>query len=422
MALQKVKQDQAVQRLQEMEAEEQRKKKLADELAAQKQKILAQKQRMQAAAAKASDSGAEKKSAVSRFFQEDDDEEEESRPDLSKVPKRYLGIAKPSAAAAPTPAPVAVAAPAPPPSSSSSSSSYSGSSSSGPAPKRSRFSEGPSSAPPPPPRAAAAPVQQPASSTSSSDSSDSLAMMQAYMQRMAQRSAPSSSSSSSSSSSTATATASSSAPSSSLKRKDPPAPAPGDDDDDGPIRFGDDDIEGPGTGRRRGPPEDDSLSFVSSATAGDDDSGPVVHGRLKRGVGGRHHIGDYLPQEEMAKFMARARGDKIDEGDYDPNKLKDDNIGHKMLKKMGWSEGQGLGRGNQGAANPVRAAPQRIVAAGIGAVKEMQVEASDDPFLAYKKRMALSYKFRPNPLGNQRTPYWEDPDMNKNATNSLGGV
>lgn len=28
--------------------------------------------------------------------------------------------------------------------------------------------------------------------------------------------------------------------------------------------------------------------------------------------------------------------------------IKDDNIGNRMLQKMGWHEGQGLGRDNQG--------------------------------------------------------------------------
>ena len=30
-----------------------------------------------------------------------------------------------------------------------------------------------------------------------------------------------------------------------------------------------------------------------------------------------------------------------------------ENIGNKLLQKMGWSEGQGLGKANQGITNPV---------------------------------------------------------------------
>jgi RNA-binding protein 5/10 len=46
--------------------------------------------------------------------------------------------------------------------------------------------------------------------------------------------------------------------------------------------------------------------------------------------------------------------------------LKEDNIGNKMLQAMGWSEGQGLGKANQGIVEPVKA-EMRQVGAGLGA-------------------------------------------------------
>ena len=34
--------------------------------------------------------------------------------------------------------------------------------------------------------------------------------------------------------------------------------------------------------------------------------------------------------------------------------LAGDNIGNKMLKQMGWSDGQGLGKKGQGIVNPIQ--------------------------------------------------------------------
>ena len=48
-----------------------------------------------------------------------------------------------------------------------------------------------------------------------------------------------------------------------------------------------------------------------------------------------HHVGDYLPQTELEKFMAKATGQ---EDDY--MKLDESNKGHQLLKKLGWEEGK----------------------------------------------------------------------------------
>ena len=42
-----------------------------------------------------------------------------------------------------------------------------------------------------------------------------------------------------------------------------------------------------------------------------------------------------------------------DFSDYQSNKLTEDNVGYKMLKAMGWTEGAGLGADGSGITQPV---------------------------------------------------------------------
>ncbi|XP_011059619.1 PREDICTED: uncharacterized protein LOC105149115 isoform X3 [Acromyrmex echinatior] len=72
---------------------------------------------------------------------------------------------------------------------------------------------------------------------------------------------------------------------------------------------------------------------------------------------GKHHIGDFLPPDELKKFMeqynAVKQGKEPDLSDYKEYKLKEDNIGFQMLQKLGWSEGQGLGSEGSGRIEPI---------------------------------------------------------------------
>lgn len=45
--------------------------------------------------------------------------------------------------------------------------------------------------------------------------------------------------------------------------------------------------------------------------------------------------------------------DSFDFSDYAEHKIKEDNIGYKMLKQAGWQEGMGLGSQGQGITAPV---------------------------------------------------------------------
>ncbi|XP_046679520.1 bromodomain-containing protein 4 isoform X1 [Homalodisca vitripennis] len=125
---------------------------------------------------------------------------------------------------------------------------------------------------------------------------------------------------------------------------------------------------------------------------------------------GKHHIGDFLPPDELARFMekyeALKEGREPDLSDYKEFKLKEDNIGFQMLQKLGWTEGQGLGPDGSGIMDPVNKATMRPENQGLGIERPEDVEADDDEYDAYRKRMMLAYRFRPNPMNNPRRPYY----------------
>lgn len=53
-------------------------------------------------------------------------------------------------------------------------------------------------------------------------------------------------------------------------------------------------------------------------------------------------MGDFIPQEELEKFMAScndAAAQKAAKAAAEKAKIQADNIGHKLLSKMGWREG-----------------------------------------------------------------------------------
>lgn len=125
---------------------------------------------------------------------------------------------------------------------------------------------------------------------------------------------------------------------------------------------------------------------------------------------GKHFIGDFLPPDELDKFMetfkALKEGREPDYSEYKEFKLTVENIGYQMLMKMGWKEGEGLGSEGQGIKNPVSKGTATVDGAGFGIDRPAELSKEDDEYEAFRKRMMLAYRFRPNPLNNPRRPYY----------------
>lgn len=125
---------------------------------------------------------------------------------------------------------------------------------------------------------------------------------------------------------------------------------------------------------------------------------------------GKHHIGDFLPPDELERFMETFRalkeGRDPDLSEYKQFKLTCENVGFKMLEKMGWKEGEGLGSDGQGIVNPVGKGNVHIDGIGLGVNRQSNLTKEDDEYDAYRKRMMLAYRFRPNPLNNPRRDYY----------------
>ena len=125
---------------------------------------------------------------------------------------------------------------------------------------------------------------------------------------------------------------------------------------------------------------------------------------------GKHHLADFLPPDELEKFLEKVKavreGRDADFSDYSKYRIQSDNVGFKLLQKAGWEEGKGLGSEGQGITAPINKGKTSFDNSGLGTEKPAEVKKDDDDFDTYRKRMMLAYKFRPNPLNNPRRPYY----------------
>eukprot|EP01071_Lankesteria_metandrocarpae_P000366 Lankesteria_metandrocarpae@DN10503_c0_g1_i1.p1 len=83
-------------------------------------------------------------------------------------------------------------------------------------------------------------------------------------------------------------------------------------------------------------------------------------------------------------------------------RIRASNKGYQMLKQSGWTDGEGLGSMKDGFVEPVAALPQTVFGTEANTATE---DVSGDPFEAYRNRMMMAYRFRPNPLNNPRRSY-----------------
>ena len=88
--------------------------------------------------------------------------------------------------------------------------------------------------------------------------------------------------------------------------------------------------------------------------------------------------------------------------------------GYKLLSKMGWKAGKGLGAKEDGKVAPVGAekgASDKSGAAagsthGVGSQHTWDLDGTEDVYEQYRKRMMLGYRHRPNPNNNPRKLYY----------------
>jgi hypothetical protein len=132
------------------------------------------------------------------------------------------------------------------------------------------------------------------------------------------------------------------------------------------------------------------------AAAVDDLSKPLPRG------GGRSCFPNLLSHDREMAVRATLYG--ADEAAAGGSALDASNVGHRMLRAMGWQEGTGLGKSRQGRLVPVQAVPRKA-GVGVGADEAERVKEGDDAFEIYKKTKMAAYKHRPNPLNNPRRAY-----------------
>uniref|UniRef100_K3WRV8 Uncharacterized protein n=1 Tax=Globisporangium ultimum (strain ATCC 200006 / CBS 805.95 / DAOM BR144) TaxID=431595 RepID=K3WRV8_GLOUD len=107
---------------------------------------------------------------------------------------------------------------------------------------------------------------------------------------------------------------------------------------------------------------------------------------------GKHHLGDFLPQTELDKFMKEAQVLTS------KNKLGLGNKAQLTDQQQAGSSSAAVSSGNRTAPAASASSSISTTSRGLGHESTGQLQEDDDEFDQYRKRMMLAYRFRPNPL------------------------
>ncbi|KAF1322690.1 hypothetical protein FI667_g11144, partial [Globisporangium splendens] len=102
---------------------------------------------------------------------------------------------------------------------------------------------------------------------------------------------------------------------------------------------------------------------------------------------GKHHLGDFLPQTELDKFMKEAQA-----------LTSKNRLGLESNAQL--TDQQQTGGSNRTAAAASASSSTSAASRGLGHESTGQLQEDDDEFDQYRKRMMLAYRFRPNPLAS----------------------
>ncbi|XP_041060114.1 SURP and G-patch domain-containing protein 2-like isoform X1 [Carcharodon carcharias] len=83
---------------------------------------------------------------------------------------------------------------------------------------------------------------------------------------------------------------------------------------------------------------------------------------------------------------------KNEDINYTKNKLAVDNVGYKMLQRMGWKDGEGLGLEKQGIRDPVNRGVTSTDRSGLGVGVTAEMDEADNEFATFRKRMMVAFR------------------------------
>jgi hypothetical protein len=126
------------------------------------------------------------------------------------------------------------------------------------------------------------------------------------------------------------------------------------------------------------------MNQASGGNGGDRDRNHIGD----RGNGG---IGDNGDEPERAPRGGRYSGEHSAPMTTEQVALSEENEGHKLLKRMGWLEGSGLGAEGAGIIEPIRETVKKDKTAGIGSG---QSSVTSTEFSSYRQQLSSEYHAR----------------------------